>query len=110
MPGFRGRVFQQQKKLGRFANVEGVPLLDRDATKLNVLNALRRRLSSADPLDTPLALRSLTPAQPEDAVVVYFAGHGTAQQNQFFLVLYDLGYQGPREQLDRAALDMIPGW
>ena len=101
---------QQQMKLGRFANVEVVTLFDKDATRANVLLALNR-LAGSDSTPLPVsaspALQRLHPAQPEDAVIVYFAGHGTAQQNQFFLVPQDLGYQGSRTQLDRAGLDMI---
>lgn len=40
-------------------------------------------------------------AQPEDAAVVYFAGHGTAQQNRFYLLPQVLGYDGPRTKLDQ---------
>jgi WD40 repeat protein len=100
---------QQQLKLGRFANVEVVPLFDKDATKANILLALKRLAGSdSGPVPgAPSVLQSLHAAQPEDAVVVYFAGHGTAQQNKFFLVPHDLGYQGSRTQLDRAALDTI---
>jgi len=101
---------RQQLKLGRFANVEFVPLFDKDATKVNILLALKR-LAGLDDAQLPAgaspALQKLHSAQPEDAVIVYFAGHGTAQQNQFFLVPQDLGYQGSRTQLDRAALDII---
>jgi WD40 repeat protein/uncharacterized caspase-like protein len=101
---------QQQVKLGRFANVEIVPLFDRDATKANILLGLKRLAGtdpSLPPAGAPSLLQSLHPAQPEDAVIVYFAGHGTAQQNKFFLVPHDLGYQGSRTQLDRSGLDVI---
>jgi WD40 repeat protein/uncharacterized caspase-like protein len=101
---------QQQMKLGRFANVEVVSLADKDATKANILLALKKLAGSDSgpaPPGTPSVLQSLHAAQPEDAVVVYFAGHGTAQQNKFFLVPHDLGYQGSRTQLDRSALDTI---
>ncbi|MGH9766305.1 MAG: caspase family protein, partial [Blastocatellia bacterium] len=47
------------------------------------------------------------PAQPEDVVVVYFAGHGTAQQARFYLIPHDLGYQGKRDQLDEAGLRSV---
>lgn len=42
--------------------------------------------------------------QPEDAVFVYFAGHGTAQQNRFYLIPHDLGYSGSRNSVDAAGL------
>jgi WD40 repeat protein/uncharacterized caspase-like protein len=101
---------QQQKKLGRFARVEVIPLIDKEATKANILLVLKR-LSGIDsgslPINAPIALQRLRIAQPEDVVVVYFAGHGTAQQNQFFLVPHDLGYEGSRTELDQTDLDTI---
>src|SRR6266496_4449674 len=49
----------------------------------------------------------MTKIQPEDAVVIYFAGHGTAQGNRFYLVPYDLGYTGTRRNLNRLGLRNI---
>jgi hypothetical protein len=48
-----------------------------------------------------------TRVQPEDAVIIYFAGHGTAQGNQFYLLPHDLGYNGPREPISEAGLQSI---
>ena len=45
--------------------------------------------------------------QPEDALIIYFAGHGTAQQNRFYLIPHDLGYDGPRKYPDEAGLRSI---
>jgi WD40 repeat protein/uncharacterized caspase-like protein len=101
---------QQQLKLGLFSNVEVIPLLDKDATKANILLALKRLAGSENapfPVGVPSGLQSLRSAQPEDAVVVYFAGHGIAREDTFFLVPHDLGYQGSRTQLNRTALDTI---
>jgi uncharacterized caspase-like protein len=52
-------------------------------------------------------LAKLKPAQPEDAVVFYFSGHGTAQDDRFYLIPHDLGYLGPRTKLDSAGLASI---
>jgi WD40 repeat protein len=82
----------QQQKLGRFASTEVTYLFDKDATKAKVLQNLAQ-----------LANR----VQPEDVVVVYFAGHGTAQESQFYLIPHDLGYQGSRQKLDRSGLQTI---
>ncbi len=101
---------QQQMKLGRFARVEVVSLFDKDGTKANILLGLKRLTGSDNalvPESAPTVLRNLQPAQPEDAVIVYFAGHGTSQQNKFFLVPHDLGYQGSPWQLNRVALETI---
>ncbi|MGH9968098.1 MAG: caspase family protein [Pyrinomonadaceae bacterium] len=83
---------RQQQKLGRYARTEVSYLFDKDATKAQVLQSL-----------TQVATR----VQPEDVVVVYFAGHGTAQQSQFYLIPHNLGYRGNRQKLDRLGLQTI---
>ena len=55
----------------------------------------------------PPALEKLKATQPEDAVFIYFAGHGTAQGQRFYLLPHDLGYQGERTALDAAGMQMI---
>ena len=45
--------------------------------------------------------------QPEDTVIVYFAGHGTARGDRFYLVPHDLGHSGSRTAVDRAAIETI---
>jgi len=94
--------------LARFANVEIVPLLNDQATKANILAALRR-LSGLTEAPTLKAgpLDRLKRAEPEDAVVIYFAGHGTAQGQRFYLLPHDLGYTGERGALDESGLKTI---
>jgi hypothetical protein len=90
--------------------IDVVTLLDREATKRNILTALRR-LSGAEtgPLapGAPKSLEALRPAEPEDVVVVYFAGHGTAQRNRFYLIPHDLGYAGERERVNALGLQAV---
>ncbi|HEX8845237.1 MAG TPA: caspase family protein [Pyrinomonadaceae bacterium] len=83
---------RQQKSLNNYEQVTVIPLYDKETTKANILQAL-----------TQLANK----AQPEDAVIVYFSGHGTAQEQRFYLIPYDLGYQGSRTQLSAADLRTI---
>ncbi len=99
----------QQKLLGRFARVEIIPLLDQQATKANILAALHRLAGAEAPLpaDAPSALAQLKAAQPEDEVVIYFAGHGLAYQDRFYMLPHDLGYQGSRRRLDEAGFQSI---
>ena len=49
-------------------------------------------------------LNNLKRAQPEDTVIIYFAGHGTAQAQRFYLIPHDLGYTGDRTKLNEAGL------
>lgn len=100
----------QQEKLGRYNPVVTVPLLNADATKANILLALERLSgTNAAPLHrgSPAVLARLKSAQPEDAVLVYFSGHGVAARNHFYLVPHDLGYKGPRKALNEAGLATI---
>ena len=52
-------------------------------------------------------MQRLQPAQPEDEVFIYFAGHGTATAQRFYIVPHDLGYTGSRTQLDQAGFETI---
>lgn len=52
-------------------------------------------------------MRKLKTSQPEDAIIVYFAGHGIVQQSRFYLIPHDLGYPGSRTNLNQAGLDAI---
>ncbi len=89
---FTAEVQRQQEALGRYAQVEVMTLLDSAATKANVLRALAQLAAKV---------------QPEDAVVIYYAGHGTAQGNRFYLIPHDLGYTGARDKVDAAGLQQV---
>ncbi|HEX3070772.1 MAG TPA: caspase family protein [Thermoanaerobaculia bacterium] len=82
----------QQDKLGSFAKTEVTTLADDQATKPNILKALGELAAKV---------------APEDAVVIYFAGHGTAQSSRFYLIPHDLGYAGGRDAIDDAGLKTI---
>lgn len=89
---FSNELKRQQTKLNNFDRIEMVSLSDHEATKANILKSL-----------TELAGK----LQPEDALVIFFAGHGTAQQKRFYLIPHDLGYQGPRTSLTDRGLEAI---
>ena len=104
------QLLSQQELLGHYRPIEVVPLLNEDATKANILLALKLLAGTVTgplPKDSPPALGKIKQAQPEDAVVFYFSGHGTAQDDRFYLIPHDLGYQGPRARLDSAGLAAI---
>ena len=99
----------KQTKLGTFSNIEVISLLDQEATRANILAALGR-LAGKDVQTTesvPAVLNRIKPAEPEDAVIVYFAGHGTAQKTRFYLIPHDLGYNGPIDGLNEAGLNSL---
>lgn len=107
---FVDEVKRQRSVVEPKGKIEAVTLLDADATKANILAALRR-LAGADapslPASAPKSLEVLKPAEPEDVVIVYFAGHGTAQRNRFYLIPHDIGYMGERELKSEFSLQTI---
>ena len=100
---------QHQQKLSRYQRLEVISLTDQEATKENILLALKLLAGAGGelPNNAPAVLKQITPAQPEDSVVIFYAGHGTAQGQRFYLIPHDLGYQGERTALDAAALQTI---
>jgi WD40 repeat protein len=101
---------KQQESLGRYKPVVTISLLNEDATKANIMLALKR-LAGIEvgplPPNAPVELAKIRPTQPEDAVLIYFSGHGTAQQDRYYLIPHDLGYGGSRTELDAAGLQTI---
>jgi WD40 repeat protein len=89
---FSAEIKRQQERLGQYGAVVVSTLLDAEATKTNITRQL---------------LEIAKRAQPEDAVFIYFAGHGTAQGKHFYLIPHDLGYLGARAKLDPAGLQAI---
>jgi hypothetical protein len=105
---FADQVRSDQLKLQNYERVEVISLMDKEATKENILLALKRLSSKVElPANAPPVLSKIQPAQPEDAVIIYFAGHGTAQGSRFYLVPHDLGYEGARAAIDKKAVETI---
>ncbi|MEP7272806.1 MAG: caspase family protein, partial [Acidobacteriota bacterium] len=96
----------QQSKIGQYQNIEVIALTDQEVTKENILLALKG-LASSSPVALPPVLSRIKPAQPEDAVIIYFAGHGTARGARFYLVPHDLGYTGSRTAVNAEAVETI---
>ena len=105
---FGDEVRLRQKQVAQFERVEVVLLINENATKANILSALNRLAGvpgapslKAGPFD------GLKRAEPEDTVIIYFAGHGTAQAQRFYLIPHDLGYTGERTKLNEPGLKKI---
>ena len=88
---FSQELQQRQTALNRFAKIEVVTLFDQQATKANIIAAIEK----------------LKTTEPEDAVIVYFAGHGLAVEPRFYLIPHDLGYTGKRESLTPTAMKQV---
>ena len=105
---FAEEVRTRQNQIGLFDRVELIPLLNENATKANILSAVKR-LAGAP---APPGLKTTGPetikrVEPEDTVMIYFAGHGTAQAQRFYLLPHDIGYSGDRTQLTQKGLQDI---
>jgi WD40 repeat protein/uncharacterized caspase-like protein len=106
---FAEELRRQQAQVARFDHVEVIPLLNENATKANILSALRRLAgtSTEPPTLKTGPLDRLKRAEPEDAVIIYYAGHGTAQGQRFYLIPHDIGYTGERAALNEDGLKTI---
>jgi WD40 repeat protein/uncharacterized caspase-like protein len=89
---FGSEMLRQQTNLNRYESIKLVQLFDGEATKANIIGAL-------DKLSAQV--------QPEDAVVVFFAGHGVAYNDRFYLVSHDMGYEGPRHGITLEGLESL---
>ena len=100
----------QQEKLGNYNPVVTIPLVNNEATKANILLALDRLTGSNTaqlPKNSPAVLSRIKPVQPEDALLIYFSGHGVSAASHFYLIPHDLGYSGPRNKLNSSGLEKI---
>lgn len=105
---FGDEVRKRQAQLGEFDRVEVVQLLDQDATKANILAAIKRLAGESGPPSLKAGpLDTLKRVEPEDTVIIYYAGHGTAQSQRFYLIPHDLGYTGERTKLTEEGLKTI---
>jgi WD40 repeat protein/uncharacterized caspase-like protein len=107
---FAEELRHQQTQIGRFDRVEVISLLNENATKANILSALQRlagMAGSGQPSLKAGPLDQIKRAEPEDTVIIYFACHGTAQGQRFYLIPHDLGYTGDRGALNEDGLKAI---
>ncbi len=87
--GFAAEIKRQQAGQQAFGRIETHLLTDGQATKAKILGALGNLARQA---------------QPEDTVIVYFAGHGAAHRNCFYLIPHDLGSADEPARSDDEAL------
>src|ERR1043166_9468414 len=105
---FAEEVRLRQSQVGQFEHIEVLPLINENATKANILAALGRLSGTpAPPTMKASPLDRFHRAEPEDTVIIYFAGHGTAQSQRFYLIPHDLGYPGERTKLNEQGLKTI---
>jgi WD40 repeat protein len=94
----------QQLKLQNYTAVQITSLLNQDATRANLLGALDRLAGASADHFTPEQQKlfaSLAPAQPEDGVFIYYAGHGFAVGQRFYLLPHDIVMPERSEDFDK---------
>ena len=102
---FGDEMRRKQTQIAGFERVEVIELLDANATKENILSVIKRLAGEPGPPTLKAGpTDGLKRAEPEDTVIIYYAGHGTAQQQRFYLIPHDLGYTGDRTKLTEAGL------
>jgi WD40 repeat protein len=106
---FGEEVRKAQARVEGFGRIEVVRLLDAQGTKANLLLAVKRLGGdeSALPPGAPPDLARLKRAQPEDTVIIYYAGHGIAQGACFYMIPHDLGYAGARTKIEPAGMKTL---
>jgi len=95
---------------GSYERVEVIALLNDQAKRANILAALARLAGQDDhggPLPPDSEVGKLARAEPEDTVFIFYAGHGTAAGDRFYLIPRDLGYKGARKAAAAAAMNTI---
>jgi WD40 repeat protein/uncharacterized caspase-like protein len=102
---FGEEIRRKQMQIGGFERVEVIELLDANATKQNILSVIKRLAGEPGPPTLKAGPGDgLKRVEPEDTVIIYYAGHGTAQAQRFYLIPHDLGYTGDRTKLTEAGL------
>ncbi len=105
---FGDEMRRKQTQIGGFERVEVIELLDANATKENILSVIKRLAGVPGPPTLKAGpADGLKRAEPEDTVIIYYAGHGTAQAQRFYLIPHDLGYTGDRTKLTEAGFNTM---
>lgn len=105
---FGDEMRRKQTQIGAFERVEVIELLDANATKDNILSVIKRLTGQPGPPTLKAGPGDgLKRVEPEDTVIIYYAGHGTAQAQRFYLIPHDLGYTGDRTKLTEAGLNTM---
>lgn len=98
---FADTLCRRMRALGNYANIIPVLLLNENAIKPNILAALALLSGEPQPLSggASRSLYSLQIAEPEDIVIIYFAGHGAAKDDRYYLIPHDIGAAGNHDAL-----------
>lgn len=103
----------QQDKLNNYARTEIIVLTDALASKANLLIALRR-FADGEQMPVPdgavpalkQELKKIKNVQPEDALMIYYAGHGAVIDERFYLLLHDFIGGSEQQQKESSVSDI----
>ena len=93
---FADALSHSMAQLRDYDQVVPIVLFDDAANKRNIEEVLGRLAGAhlTSSANVPAEIQTLEQAEPEDAVFIYFAGHGAAQGDRYYLIPHDLGYAG----------------
>ncbi len=107
--------------LKQYAETRIITLKDETATKDNILLALDRftksgaantlpeklcaNLSELLCLQLKAEFAKIKPTEPEDALVIYFAGHGTSREQRFYLIPHNFTGEGEESLIKQSVSD-----
>jgi WD40 repeat protein len=98
----------KQTELDRYERIEVVTLFNEDATKSNIIAAIKKLAGIDDAAENfPPVLKKLRKAEPEDTIALFYSGHGTSQNDHFYLLPFDLGYRDASKPLDAKTLQKV---
>jgi WD40 repeat protein len=69
--------------------VQAVPLSDESATVSNIKQALRRLSGGDRQARAPASFDRFQRSQPEDSVIIYFAGHGIVDGDRYYVLTHE---------------------
>jgi uncharacterized caspase-like protein len=85
----------QQDRLGTSERVETTIVPDEQATKKNILDKLSQLAAKV---------------KPEDSLTIFYAGHGLAVDQRFYLIPHDIGYQGSLPIAPEEFQNLVGNW
>ena len=113
----------QDKQLKQYAKTEIITLTNENATRENILLALSRfskddaanklpenlcaNLTGSQCAELKAEFAKIKPTEPEDALIIYYAGHGTSRGQRFYLLPHNFTGKGGDNLLEEQGVSDI---
>ncbi len=90
------------RRLNTFSKIETITIIDKEATKDNIIKVLDELSDDKKPFlnsHSKELFKDVFSPEPEDTVFVYFAGHGIALDDRFYILAHDLNFRELKSDL-----------